>query len=93
MRPAPRVYTNSRFNLGAGYVALRYPKSRNRSTGTGKKIMAPHPSGMSGCPMLDSLRLRERQISIVGVFTEYRGEQGLAFGEVSSKVLSLLARV
>jgi hypothetical protein len=43
--------------------------------------------------MLDSLRLRERQISIVGVFTEYRGEQGLAFGEVSSKVLSLLARV
>lgn len=90
LRPAPRVYTNSRFNLGAGYVALRYPKSRNRSTG---KIMAPRPSGMSGCPMLDSLRLRERQISIVGVFTEYRGDQGLAFGEVSSKVLSLLARV
>ena len=93
LRPAPRIYTNIRVDLGQGYVALRYPKSRNRSTDTGKKVMAPRPSGMSGCPMLDTLGLAERRVRVAGVFTDYRRERGMAFGEASWKVLSMLAQM
>ena len=57
LRPAPRIYTNVRKDYGTGYVALRYPKSRNRNTDTEKKVMAPRPSGMSGGPMLDGDKL------------------------------------
>ena len=53
LRPAPRIYTNVRKDYSSGYVGLRYPKSRNRSSDTEKKVMAPRPSGMSGGPMLD----------------------------------------
>jgi len=90
LRPAPRVYTNSRIEIEPGYVALRYPNGRNRNTDSGKKVMAPRPSGMSGCPMLDSDGLAENKLSIVGVFTDYRRERGIAFGEAATRVLALL---
>jgi hypothetical protein len=93
LRPAPRIYTNSRKDCGSGYVGLSYPKNRNRSTDSAKKVMAPRPSGMSGGPMLDGDKLAKGQISIVGVFTDYWRERGMAFGESSTKVLGLLGRM
>jgi len=93
LRPAPRIYTNSRKDCGSGYVGLSYPKSRNRSTDSGEKVIAPRPSGMSGGPILDGDKLAKGQISIVGVFTDYCRERGMAFGESSSKVLALLGRM
>ena len=93
LRPAPRIYTNSRSDRGSGYLGLSYPKNRNRSTDSGKKVMAPRPSGMSGGPMLDGDKLAKGQISIVGVFTDYCRERAMAVGESSTKVLGLLGRM
>jgi Trypsin-like peptidase domain len=93
LKPAPHVYTNTRNDIGSGYVGLQYPKSQNRSTDTGKKVMAPRPSGMSGCPMLDGDKLTERKISIIGVFTDYCRERGMAFGESATNALALLDRM
>lgn len=90
LRPAPRTYTNSGHEFGQGYVGIRYPKSRNRSTDTGMKVMVPRPSGLSGGPMLDSDRLADGQVSVIGVFTEYHQERGAARGEAAAKVLQLL---
>jgi hypothetical protein len=89
-RPVQRRHAKVCLEMEPGYVALRYPKSRNRNTDCGKKVMAPHPSGMSGCPMLDSDGLAENKLSIVGVFTDYRRERGIAFGEAATRVLALL---
>jgi hypothetical protein len=40
--------------------------------------------------MLDSDGLAENKLSIVGVFTDYRRERGIAFGEAATRVLALL---
>ena len=93
LRPAPRIYTNVRKDYSSGYVGLRYPKSRNRSSDTEKKVMAPRPSGMSGGPMLDGDKLANGQISVIGVFTDYCRELGMAFGESSTKILALLEKL
>jgi hypothetical protein len=90
LKPAPWVYTNSRTNHGSGYIALLYPKHRNRNTDSGLKVMAPIPQGLSGCPMLDGEKLSEREVSIIGVFTDFPDGQGIAFGESSAKVIALL---
>ena len=93
LRPAPWIYTNAAADMPSGYIGLRYPKSRNRNTDTGKKVMAPRPSGLSGGPMLDSMMLMKGQVSVVGVFTEKPLGQGVAVGEAISKVRSMLARM
>ena len=93
LHPAPRIYTNSRKDYGSGYVGLRCPKSRNRDTDSGKKVMAPRPSGMSGGPMLDGDKLANGQVSVIGVFTHFLQERGMAFGESSSKVLMMLGQM
>ncbi len=93
LRPAPYIYTNFRRDLGTGYIGLRYPKSRNRSTDSGKKVMAPRPSGMSGGPMLDSDKLANGELSIIGVFTDYCRERGMAFGESSARLMELLGGI
>jgi hypothetical protein len=90
LRPAPRAYTNSRREAGDGYIGIRYPKSRNRDTESGMKVMVPIPSGLSGGPMLDSARLADGNISIIGVFTDHLKERGIAFGESSAKLVALL---
>ena len=90
LKPAPWTYTNSRKDHGSGYVGLFYPKSQNRNTDSGKKVMAPRPEGLSGCPMLDGEKLAEREISIIGVFTDLPEGQGMAFGESSAEVIALL---
>jgi hypothetical protein len=48
---------------------------------------------MSGCPMLDGDKLADGEISIIGVFTDYLREQGMAFGESSTSVLALLEKM
>jgi len=93
LSPAPYIYSNSLKECGSGYVGILYPKSRNRDTDSGHKVMAPIPRGISGGPMLDAARLTIGRISIIGVFTDYCRERGIAFGESSSKVLGLLAGV
>ena len=40
--------------------------------------------------MLDGDKLEKGNISIIGVFTTYRREQGMAFGERSDKIIRLL---
>jgi hypothetical protein len=93
LRPAPRIYTNSRRDAGEGYIGIRYPRSRNRDTQSGMKVTAPIPSGLSGGPMLDSARLADGNISIIGVFTDYLKERGIAFRESSAKLVALLRRL
>jgi hypothetical protein len=93
LRPRPNLYTNRRFVHGRGYTGILYPKSQNRDTSTGAKVHAPRPEGMSGCPMLDAVKLERGHVSIVGVFTDYIQASGRAFGENAPKVLSLLEYV
>ena len=57
LRPSPYIYTNKACNRGSGYVGLLHPKSLNRVTLSGKEVMAPRPSGLSGCPMMNSIKL------------------------------------
>ncbi len=90
LRPTPYIYTNSRKEYDSGLVALKYPKNRNRSTNSGKRVMAPCPRGISGGPMLDADKLALDQISIIGVFTDYLQVRGMAYGESSIKALGLI---
>ncbi len=90
LRPAPWLYTNTRKEQGAGYIGLNYPKSRNRNTDSGLKVMAARPSGMSGCPMLNGERLALGIVSVIGIFTDYCSERGMAYGESSRKLIKLL---
>ncbi len=93
LRPAPRTYTNSWRNYGDGYVALRYPKNRNRSTDSGLRVTAARPHGLSGGPMLDAEMLANGRVSIIGIFTEAPRELGIALGESSGKALSLISQM
>lgn len=90
LRPRPNLYTNRRFVHGPGYTGILYPKSKNRDTSTGVKIHAPRPVGMSGCPMLDAVKLASGHVSIVGLFTNYIQASGRGFGENAPKMLSFL---
>ena len=91
LHPGPYVYTNKARDHGHGYVGLLHPKSLNRDTESRTKVMAPKPSGLSGCPMLNSVKLLKGEVCIVGVFTDQR--DGIAFGEASPKVLALLSKL
>lgn len=90
LRPQPNLYINRRFVHGSGYTGILYPKSKNRDTRTGRVVHAPRPAGMSGCPMLDAVKLALGRVSIIGVFTDYLQLSGRAFGESAPKALSLL---
>jgi hypothetical protein len=89
----PNIYVNRRIAYGAGYTGILYPKSKNRDTKTGKIVHASRPAGMSGCPMLDAVKLGLGQVSIVGVFTDYLPRSGRAFGESASKLIALLKQM
>lgn len=90
LRPATRIYTNTRVDYASGYVAFKHPKARNIATDTGVKVTAPDPGGMSGGPMLDSEKLTQGELCIVGIFTDYLRERALAVGECSWVALDLL---
>lgn len=90
LRPAPYFYSNLAADAGEGYAGLRYPRNRNRNTATGKRSTAPIPAGLSGGAMLDSEALMAGSVRVVGLFTDYGRAKGIAFGEVSAKVLALL---
>ncbi len=90
LRPAPWIYTNVRNRYGSGYVSLKFPKAKNRNTVTRSREMVARPAGLSGGPMLDSSKLFMGKVEIVGVFTDYVREKGLAYGESSTEVLAML---
>jgi hypothetical protein len=89
----PNIYVNRRIAHGPGYTGILYPKSKNRDTRTGRIVHASRPVGMSGCPMLDAVKLGMGQVSIVGVFTDYLPTTGRAFGESAPKVTALLEQM
>lgn len=88
--PQPFIYSNLAADAVEGLIGLRYPKNRNRNTATGKRSTVPRPAGVSGGVMLDSDALMAGQVRVVGLFTDYAQSKGMAFGEVSAKVLALL---
>lgn len=90
LEPAPYIYSGRSVAAAQGLVGLEYPINRNRSTTSGRRVMAPVPRGLSGGAMLDSLALHEGIVRIVGIFTDKPGHKGIAFGEVSVKALALL---
>jgi hypothetical protein len=85
---APLIYSNRRIDYAPGYVALAYPRFRNKSAGIRTKVRAPVPRGLSGCPMLDTALLARGKIGIVGVFTDYK--DGKAIGPSATKIRGLL---
>jgi hypothetical protein len=90
LRPAPFLYSNVAADAGDGYVGLRYPRKRNRNAVSGVRSTVPVPTGISGGAMLDSDALKAGEVRIVGLFTEYPNERGLALGETSTKIAALL---
>jgi hypothetical protein len=95
LSPKPYFYTNQRLHWGRGYTGILYPsKCKNRDARTGKRVQAPSPRGLSGGPMLDTLKLAFGTVNIVGVFTESRqSENGRAFGESAPKAVALLRQL
>lgn len=93
LRPQPYIYTNRRAASGPGYTGILFPKHRNRDGRTGKMVQAPRPVGLSGGPILNASKLLDRNVSIVGVFTDYRQWRGLGLGESAWKVISLLQQL
>ncbi|WP_264784713.1 hypothetical protein [Gluconobacter cerinus] len=89
LRPAPHIYSNRRLGMRPGLVGLHYPKRRNIYTATGEPAVTSIPSGLSGCPMMDTIKLVSNQISILGVFTSQ--DDGKAWGVESNILRALLA--
>lgn len=90
LAPKPFIYSNYSVAMPHGLIGLRYPKRRNRDTTTRRLVMTPTPRGLSGGPMLDSVGLIKGKLNIVGIFTSKPNGEGIAFGEVSLKVLAML---
>jgi hypothetical protein len=92
LRPQPYLYANVRAAARSGCVGIYYPtKNKNIDPRTGNTVQAPRPEGLSGGPMLDTVRLSFGMIRIVGVFTEQKNGRGL--GEGASKVIALLRQL
>ncbi len=88
----PYWYANVRINVPSGRIGFLYPtKNKNIDARTRKIVQAPRPVGMSGCPMLDAVRLSFGLVRIVGVFTEQKN--GRALGEGAPKVIGLLRQL
>lgn len=90
LAPLPFSYSNYSVATPRGLIGLRYPKRRNRDAKTRRLVMTPTPRGLSGGPMLDSTCLAQGKLSIVGIFTDKPEGKGMAYGEVSVKVLAML---
>jgi len=89
LRPAPFIYTNVAISIGAGLVGLRYPKRRNVDTKTSNAVVTSVPSGLSGCPLVDTLELLKGSVRVVGVFTEQ--DNGQARGEDATVIQQVMA--
>ena len=93
LSPAPYLLHFKRSKKpGRGYVGLLYQKRRITDPTTGAPVFAqsPIPRGVSGGPMLDTVKLGEGVVAIIGVFTAYKKDRGLAYGETAQKVIDLL---
>jgi hypothetical protein len=92
LRPQPYSYANLRTAARSGCVGILYPtKNKNIDPRTGNIVQAPRPEGLSGGPMLDTVRLSLGMVRIVGVFTEQKNGRGL--GEGAPKVIALLRQL
>ena len=91
LKPQPYLYANLRARVASGYVGMLYPKSKNVDPRTGNRVQAPRPEGLSGGPMLDTIRLSFGIVRVVGVFTEQRN--GLGLGESADKLCYLLDKL
>ncbi|GEM_PF-1958799 len=87
--PAPYIYSSVGVVVDAGLVGLRYPKRRNVDTKTSKAGVTSRPSGLSGCPMVDTIKLIKGTVSVVGVFTDQKN--GKAWGEDANILQTALA--
>ncbi len=93
LAPQPFIYSNVGAQQPEGFVGLKYEKNRNKSTMSGRRVMAPIPRGLSGGPMLDSNSLESGIVRVVGVFTDKPAPKGVAFGESSAKVRAMMDSV
>jgi hypothetical protein len=91
LRPAPRAYTNVGLSDRPDLVVLRHPKRRNVDSRTGAAVVSSKPSGLSGGPMLDTVKLISGKVFVVGVFTEQT--DGKASREVAALIRPCLADV
>lgn len=88
LQPSPLVFSNVREAAEPGLIGLRYSKRHNISQ-TGAAVVNSDPNGISGGPMLDTLRLAYGKIVIAGVFTEMH--HGRGYGESAHVVCTALA--
>jgi hypothetical protein len=89
-RVSPRVsiYANKVHSLDEGTVRFHYPRKRNVDASSGRPVVAPIPRGLSGGPIVDTARLYEGEVRVVGVFCGLAN--GFAYGAGASKVKALL---
>ncbi|MDF1687887.1 MAG: hypothetical protein P1U50_13950 [Parvibaculaceae bacterium] len=88
LQPKPYIFTNLSAEVSGGLVGLQYRRSKVKSTNRKLPQTAPIPRGLSGGPMLNSLRLVQGHVSLVGVFTEQ--DSGTARGEPSTVLQQIL---
>lgn len=93
LSPAPFCYTNKKTTYRDGYLAFLSPKHKNRDSNNAQIVMAPIPSGLSGCPIFDSIEAFRGNILVSGIFTDYVAEKGIGFGEEISKLQSLIKKL
>lgn len=89
LKPTALIHVDRRIPASGHEIGISYQPNRISSMPTfEQKKRAPIPRGLSGCPMVDALRLLDGWVSVVGLFTEYRNN-GKAFG-TNSMVLRRL---
>jgi hypothetical protein len=86
----PFLITNRQTYVGPGLVGFTYHRARNVDTHSGRRVTAPIPAGLSGCPMFDAYRMSKGQLKLLGLFTDYAAERGRAFGEDAPRVREML---
>ncbi len=92
LAPQPYLYSNRHCiqYVPGKRLGLRYSRHKNVAQGTGLRVTAPTPAGISGGPMLDTIELLRGRVAIVGFFTDYRTDRGVGWGEYAGTIRLLL---
>jgi hypothetical protein len=93
LAPRPMLSSNTGVAMNRHYIGMKYEKRRNIDGKTGKRAVAPKPSGLSGGPMLDSAALIEGRAQIAGLLTDKPPDKGIAYGESSPKILATIEEI
>lgn len=92
--PKPFMYSNKVVSNTAGIVVFEYPRKGNISSSTNEPILfTPIPSGLSGCPILDTDQAAKGVINIVGVFTDKDEIKPIGSGVNSLVLQSFIASI